>query len=483
MSAHRNYINGAWVESAAAPIVDRNPSDIDDVVGSYAAADAAQTRRAIEAARAAFPAWSRSSIQERADLLDAVGSRILSRAQEIGRLLAREEGKTLKEAVGETMRAGHVFKFHAGQALRITGELVDSPRKGVSVTVQREPLGVIGIITPWNFPIAIPAWKIAPALAYANCVVFKPASLVPGCAHVVAELLADCGCPPGVFNLVVGSGREVGDAIVNAPEVDAISFTGSVETGRALAARAVAGMKKIQLEMGGKNPLIVLDDADLDNAVECAVQGAFYSTGQRCTATSRVIVTPGIYGRFRHALLARTTALVVGDALDEKTQIGPAVDAAQLKTDLDYIAVGQKEGARLVVGGERQPAPKNGFYIQPTVFEDVHNQMRIAREEIFGPVVSLLRAQYYEEALATANDTPFGLSGGICTTSLKHADHFRRNAQVGLAMINAPTAGVDYHVPFGGVKGSSYGSREQGAYAVEFYTRVKTVYTNANIAG
>ncbi|PYN07840.1 MAG: aldehyde dehydrogenase family protein, partial [Candidatus Rokuibacteriota bacterium] len=418
MSAHRNYINGAWVESAAAPIVDRNPSDVDDVVGTYAAGDAAQTRRAIEAARAAFPAWSRSSIQERADLLDAVGSRILARAQEIGRLLAREEGKTLKEAVGETMRAGHVFKFHAGQALRITGELVDSPRKGVSVTVQREPLGVIGIITPWNFPIAIPAWKIAPALAYANCVVFKPASLVPGCAHALAELLADCGCPPGVFNLVVGSGREVGDAIVNAPEVDAISFTGSVETGRALAARAVAGMKKIQLEMGGKNPLIVLDDADLDNAVECAVQGAFYSTGQRCTATSRVIVTPGIYGRFRQALLARTTALVVGDALDEKTQIGPAVDAAQLKTDLDYIAVGQKEGARLAVGGERPPAPKNGFYIQPTVFEDVHNQMRIAREEIFGPVVSLLRAGDYEEALAIANDTPFGLSGGICTTSL-----------------------------------------------------------------
>jgi len=483
MSAHRNYINGAWVESAAAPIVDRNPSDVDDVVGTYAAGDAAQTRRAIEAARAAFPAWSRSSIQERADLLDAVGSRILARAQEIGRLLAREEGKTLKEAVGETMRAGHVFKFHAGQALRITGELVDSPRKGVSVTVQREPLGVIGVITPWNFPIAIPAWKIAPALAYANCVVFKPASLVPGCAHPVAELLADCGCPPGVFNLVAGSGREVGDAIVNAPEVDAISFTGSVETGRALAARAVAGMKKIQLEMGGKNPLIVLDDADLDNAVECAVQGAFYSTGQRCTATSRVIVTPGIYGRFRQALLARTTALVVGDALDEKTQIGPAVDAAQLKTDLDYIAVGQKEGARLAVGGERPPASKNGFYIQPTVFEDVHNQMRIAREEIFGPVVSLLRAGDYEEALAVANDTPFGLSGGICTTSLRHADHFRRNAQVGLAMINAPTAGVDYHVPFGGVKGSSYGSREQGAYAVEFYTRVKTVYTNANIAG
>lgn len=483
MSAYRNYIRGEWVESAATPIVDRNPSDVDDVVGSYAAADAAQTRGAIEAARAAFPAWSRSSIQERADLLDAVGSRILARAQEIGRLLAREEGKTLKEGVGETVRAGHIFKFHAGQALRITGDLVDSTRKGLSVMVQREPLGVVGVITPWNFPIAIPAWKIAPALAHGNCVVFKPASLVPACAHVLAELLAESGCPPGVFNLVVGSGREVGDAIVNSPEVDAISFTGSVETGRALAARAVAGMKKIQLEMGGKNPLIVLDDADLDNAVECAIQGAFYSTGQRCTATSRVIVTPGIYARFRQALLEKTKALVVGDALDEKTQMGPAVDATQLKTDLDYISVGQKEGARLLAGGDRKPAPKNGFYIEPTIFEDVRNQMRIAREEIFGPVVSILRARDYEEALAIANDTPFGLSAGICTTSLKNADHFRRTAQVGLAMINAPTAGVDYHVPFGGVKGSSYGSREQGTYAVEFYTRVKTVYTNVNIAG
>jgi len=482
-TVYRNYINGEWVESAASPLVDVNPSNVDDIVGSYAAADATQARRAVEAARAASAAWARSSIQERADLLDAVGSRILARAQEIGRLLAREEGKTLKEGVGEAMRAGQLFKFHAGQALRIRGDFLDSPRRGVSVTVQREPVGVVGIITPWNFPIAIPAWKIAPALAYGNCVVFKPASLVPGCAHALAELLAECGCPPGVFNLVVGSGREVGDAIVSAPEVDAISFTGSVDTGRALAQKAIGAMKKIQLEMGGKNPLIVLDDADLDNAVDCAIQGAFYSTGQRCTATSRVIVTPGIHARFRAALADKTRALAVGDALDEKTQIGPAVDASQLKTDLDYIAVGQKEGARLVVGGARKAAEKNGFYIEPTIFEDVHNQMRIAREEIFGPVMSLLRAKDYEDALAIANDTPFGLSAGICTTSLKHADHFRRNAQVGLAMINAPTAGVDYHVPFGGVKGSSYGPREQGENAIEFYTRVKTVYTNVNIGG
>jgi aldehyde dehydrogenase (NAD+) len=481
MTVQQNYINGEWIDSSSAPIVDINPSDVDDDVGTYAAADAEATRRAITAARAAFPAWSRSSIQARADLLDAVGGRILARAQEIGRLLAREEGKTLKEGVGEAARAGQVFKFHAGQALRIAGDALDSPRPGLHVIVQREPIGVIGIITPWNFPIAIPAWKIAPALAYGNCVVFKPASLVPGCAHVLVELLAECGCPPGVVNLVTGSGREVGDTIVNSPDVDAISFTGSVETGRGIAARAVGTMKKIQLEMGGKNPLIVLDNADLANAVECAIQGAFYSTGQRCTATSRVIVTPGIYGRFRQALVEKTKALVVGDALDEHTQIGPAVDATQLKTDLDYISVGQKEGARLVIGGDRVEAGKKGFYVAPTIFEDVVNQMRIAREEIFGPVVSLLRARDFEEALAIANDTPFGLSAGICTTSLKHADHFRRHAQVGLAMINAPTAGVDYHVPFGGVKGSSYGAREQGTAAVEFYTRTKTVYTNVNV--
>jgi acyl-CoA reductase-like NAD-dependent aldehyde dehydrogenase len=483
MTVERNYINGEWVDSATAPIVNVNPSDLDDVVGTYAAADRAQIERAIAAARAAFPAWSHTTIQSRADLLDAVGGRLLARAQEIGRLLAREEGKTLKEGIAETMRAGAIFKFHAGQALRIVGDLVDSVRPGMSVAVQREPLGVVGVITPWNFPIAIPAWKIAPALAYGNCVVFKPASLVPGCAHALARLIAEAGCPPGVFNLVAGSGREVGDTLVTSPAVDAISFTGSVDTGRGLAAKAVGTMKKIQLEMGGKNPLIVLDDADLDNAVECAIQGAFYSTGQRCTATSRIVVTPGIYARFRAALLERTGALVVGDALDERTQIGPAVDAAQFKTDLDYIEVGRKEGARLVAGGERRAVGKNGHYIAPAIFEDVQNHMRIAREEIFGPVVSLLRARDYDEALAIANDTPFGLSAGVCTTSLKRADHFRRNAQAGLVMINAPTAGVDYHVPFGGVKGSSYGSREQGSAAIEFYTRVKTIYTNVNIAG
>ncbi len=482
MAVHKNLIDGEWVESAGAPIRNVNPSDVTDVIGEYATADRAQALRAIEAARAAFPRWAGASIQQRFDLLDGVGTRILARAAELGRLLSREEGKTLREGIAEATRAGQIFKFHAGQALRAAGELLDSPRgAGWSVQVQREPIGVIGVITPWNFPLAIPAWKIAPALAYGNCVVFKPASLVPGCAHALAEILVEAGCPRGVVNLVMGGGGSVGDTLVTAPGVDALSFTGSVETGRAIAARAIGGMKRLQLEMGGKNPLIVLDDADLDNAVECAIQGAFYSTGQRCTATSRIIVTPGIHARFREALLARARALVVGDALDERTEMGPAVDAGQLQTDLDYIAVGLKEGARLVLGGARHPAPREGFYIAPTIFEDVDNGMRIAREEIFGPVVSLLRARDYEEALAIANDTPFGLSAGLCTRSLKHADHFRRHAQVGLAMINAPTAGVDYHVPFGGAKASSYGWREQGPQAMEFYTRIKTIYTNANV--
>lgn len=480
MTVKPNLIAGEWVDGAADPIRNVNPSDVSDVIGLYAAADAAQTERAVQAARAAFPAWARASIQQRFDLLDAVGARILARAGELGRLLAREEGKTLREGVAEATRAGHIFKFHAGQALRIAGEALDSPRPGIAIQVQREPVGVVGVITPWNFPLAIPAWKIAPALAYGNCVVFKPASLVPGCAHALAEILVEAGCPRGVVNLVVGGGGSVGDTLVTAPGVDAVSFTGSVETGRAIAAKAIGGMKRLQLEMGGKNPLIVLDDADLDNAIECAIQGAFYSTGQRCTATSRVIVTPGIHARFREALVERARALVVGDALDERTEMGPAVDASQLQTDLDYIAVGQKEGARLVLGGTRHPAPRDGFYIAPTIFEDVDNSMRIAREEIFGPVVSLLRARDYEEALAIANDTPFGLSAGLCTRSLKYADHFRRHAQVGLAMINAPTAGVDYHVPFGGVKASSYGWREQGPQAMEFYTRIKTIYTNAS---
>jgi aldehyde dehydrogenase (NAD+) len=472
---HGNLINGKWVEGRDANR-NINPSNLDDVVGEYSRADAAQAREAIAAARAAFPAWSRGSIQERADLLDRIGDAILRQKTDLGTLLAREEGKTLPEGIGEAGRAGYIFKFYGGEVLRLGGERVPSVRPGIDVEITREPLGVVGVITPWNFPLAIPAWKIAPALAYGNCVVFKPADLVPGCAWALADIIAGAGAPPGVFNLVVGRGSLVGEAIITSPEVDGISFTGSVETGRAVARKAVERMAKVQLEMGGKNPLVILDDADLAVAVNSATQGAFFSTGQRCTASSRFIVAAGIHDRFVAAMIERMKALKVDDALKQGTDIGPVVDQTQLDQDLSYIEVGRKEGAKLAWGGERLTRERRGFYLSPTLFTESTNAMRISREEIFGPVANVIRVRDYEEALAVANDTPFGLSSGIVTTSLKHASHFKRNSQAGMVMVNLPTAGVDYHVPFGGRKGSSYGPREQGRYAAEFYTIVKTAY-------
>jgi alpha-ketoglutaric semialdehyde dehydrogenase len=478
MKAAGNFIAGEWVEAAEAAR-DINPSNTADVVGLFARADAKVASQAIEAAKAAFPAWSRSGIQQRHDILKRVGDEILARKDELGRLLSREEGKTLGEAVGETVRAGQIFLFFAGECLRLAGEKIASVRPGIDIEMTREPLGVVGLITPWNFPIAIPAWKIAPALAYGNCVVFKPADLVPGTAHALSQIIARAGVPPGVFNLVMGRGSVVGETLLEHPDVAAISFTGSVATGRAIAAKCAAGMKKFQLEMGGKNPLVVLDDADLGVAVDCAANGAFFSTGQRCTASSRLIVTAGIHDRFVQALSERMMSLVVDDAQKQGTQIGPAVDESQLEQDLRYIDIGKKEGAKLAGGGERLSRETPGFYVAPALFTDATNDMRIAREEIFGPVAAVIRARDYEEALALANDTPFGLCAGICTTSLKHATHFKRNAQAGMVMVNLPTAGVDYHVPFGGRKGSSYGPREQGRYAAEFYTTVKTAYTFA----
>jgi aldehyde dehydrogenase (NAD+) len=470
-----NFIDGEW---AMAPSFspNRNPSNLSDVIGEYAQADAAQAMSAIAAAKAAFPSWSTGSIQDRANILDKVGSDILARKDEIGRLLAREEGKTLPEGVGETVRAGHIFKFFAGEVLRLAGEKLPSVRPGVDVEITREPIGVVGLITPWNFPIAIPAWKIAPALAFGNTVVFKPAQWTPGCAWVLTDILASAGIPKGVFNLVMGSGSVVGDAFVNHPDVAAISFTGSMETGKSIAQKAVARMAKFQLEMGSKNPLVVLDDADVATAVNVAVQGAYFSTGQRCTASSRLIVTEGIHDRFVSALTDRLGTLKVGDALAAGTEMGPVVEDPQLQTDLDYIGVGQREGATLAYGGERLKRDTEGYYLAPTLFTDATNAMRISREEIFGPVACVIRAKSYDEALAIANDTETGLSSGIVTSSLKHASHFKRHAQAGMVMVNLPTAGVDYHVPFGGRKASSYGPREQGRYAAEFYTTVKTAY-------
>jgi alpha-ketoglutaric semialdehyde dehydrogenase len=482
MTVKQNYIAGEWVDGADAA-ENINPSDTRDVVGTYARASLAQATDAVAAAQAAQPVWAALTPQQRADALDAVGQEIQSRKAELADLLAREEGKALPDALGEVQRAAHIFKFFAGEALRLGGELLPSTRPGMTVGITREPVGVVAIITPWNFPIAIPAWKIAPALAYGNAVVFKPAESVPASAWALVEIMSRVGLPAGTLNLVMGRGRDIGQALLEDPRVSAVTFTGSEGTGRKVAAACVGrkgAMAKFQLEMGGKNPLVVLDDADLDVAVECAINGAFYSTGQRCTASSRLVVTAGIHDRFVAAMIERMKALQVGDARKAGTLIGPVVDATQLAQDLSYIAIGQSEGATLAFGGEALPEVDGqpGFYLRPALFTGTTNQMRINREEIFGPVASVIRVQDAEEALAVANDTDFGLSAGVCTTSLKQAAHFSRHLQAGMVMVNAPTAGVDPHVPFGGRKASSHGPREQGRYAAEFYTTVKTTYTN-----
>jgi aldehyde dehydrogenase (NAD+) len=476
----KNLIAGEWVDGASVSI-NINPSDTNDVVGHFARASKEQAEQAIAAAKAAFPAWSRTTPQERYEILKKASDEILARKDELGKLLSREEGKTLPEGIGEATRAGQIFAFFAGEALRLMGETVPSVRPGVGVEMTREAVGVIGMITPWNFPIAIPAWKIAPALAHGNTIVFKPADLVPGSAWAIVDILNRAGLPKGVLNLVMGRGSEVGQVILNHKDVNAITFTGSVGTGRKVAEASIASspMKKMQLEMGGKNPLVVLNDADLKTAVEAAANGAFFSTGQRCTASSRLIVEEGIHDAFVTALSERLKGLSVDNALKAGTHIGPVVDQSQLDQDLSYIALGQKEGAKLAWGGELLNRETPGFYLQPALFTEVSNTMRIAREEIFGPVGVVIKVKNYDEALAVSNDTEFGLSAGICTSSLKYATHFKRNSEAGMVMVNLPTAGVDYHVPFGGRKGSSYGSREQGSYAKEFFTTVKTAYTFA----
>ena len=474
MGLFKNFIAGEWVEGVS---VSRNinPSDTNDIVGEYAGASAEQVEQAVAAARAALPKWARSTAQLRADILLKAADEILARSAELGELLSREEGKTLPEGTGEVIRASQCLRYFSGEAIRRSGEIFPPVRPNVTVEVTREPVGVVGVITPWNFPIAIAAWKIGAALAFGNTVVFKPADLTPGCGWALVDILVRAGLPAGVLNLVMGRGSVIGNPLVDG--VDAITFTGSVPTGRNIAARAIGTMTKIQLEMGGKNPLVILDDADLDVAVECTVNGCFYGTGQRCTASERVIVTEGIHDRFVEAVKARMEKTVVGHALKKGTQIGPVVDLKQLEHNQKYVEIGKRDGAT-VFGGERLERETPGFYMSPILLVGTNNAMQVNREEVFGPIASVIRVKDYDEALATANDSDFGLSSGICTTSLKYAKDFQRNSESGLVMVNLPTAGLDYHVPFGGRKGSSYGPREQGSYAVEFYTSVKTAYFN-----
>ncbi len=475
---HSNFIGGEWVPGSTVA-TNINPSNLEDSVGDFAQGSAKDVETAVAAAQAAQPQWARATAQTRGDLLDKVGERLLAREAELGTILAREEGKTLAEARGEVQRAARVFKYFANEALRAHGETIPSVRPEVTIATRREAVGVVGLITPWNFPIAIPAWKTAPALAYGNAVILKPADVAPASAWAMAQIIAEAGAPAGVFNLVMGPGRAVGEAMLKHASINAISFTGSQTVGAAVAAECAQRFRPFQLEMGGKNPLVILDDADLDIATDVAINGAYYSTGQRCTASSRLIVTKGIYKKFLEKMLERLDALVVGDALDPKTHIGPVVSEAQLKQNLKYVDIGRDEGAHLAKGGDRIKGATPGYYMSPALFTDVDNKMRIAQEEIFGPVAAMIPADSPEHALEIANDTPFGLSSGVCTTSLKYAKFFEAELKAGMVMVNLPTAGVELQAPFGGTKMSSFGPREQGPMARDFYTKTKTSYLRA----
>ena len=473
-----SFVNGEWARGGD-EVANINPSDIRETVGVARMADAKLATQAVGGARAAQPQWAAAGIESRCDILKKIGDELIARKDELGELLAREEGKTRGEGIGEVDRAGRFFHYFSGEALRNIGDFVDSVRGGVEVEVMRQPLGVVAVITPWNFPSALPAWKIAPALAFGNAVVFKPAALTPASACALVEVCHNAGVPAGVVQLLLGAGREVGAALLQNADVDAVSFTGSLPTGRVVAEESAKHLRRFQLEMGSKNALVIAEDADLDAAAACAVNGAFFGTGQKCTASSRIIVCDAVYESFRDKFVAATRALKVGHALAADTNIGPCVSEQQMQKNARYVESAQAEGAKLLYRGELGAMAHEGYYFAPVIFDETHNDMAINREEVFGPITCLLRAADYEDALRLCNDSAYGLTAGIVTASLKYAAHFKRHAQAGCVMVNLPTAGTDYHVPFGGTKLSSFGPREQGQYAIEFYTKIKTAYIKA----
>ncbi|MEO0747765.1 MAG: aldehyde dehydrogenase family protein [Pseudomonadota bacterium] len=474
----KNYIAGDWVDGAKS-IENRNPSDLSDLLGHYAQAKTDQLNDAIASARAAQVEWAAYGIERKQAVLMAVGNEMMARAEELGTLLSREEGKPLAEGKGEVFRAGQFFTYYAHECLRQLGENADSVRPGIEVDVRREPVGVVAVISPWNFPTATASWKIAPAMAYGNAVIWKPANITPASAVALTEIIAKQDIPAGLFNLVMGAGSSVGQALIESPKINAISFTGSVPVGRGIAQAAVGNFTKLQMEMGSKNALAVMEDGDLDIAVAVALGGAFGGTGQKCTASSRLIVHEAVHDDFVDKLVAGAKAMKVGHALAEGTQMGPVVSEQQLDENLDYVELGTSEGAELACGGARLEMSTDGYYMSPGVFLNTTNAMRINREEMFAPLTAVIKVGSYDEALATVNDTEFGLTSGIVTLDLARATHFRRNAETGVVTVNLPTAGTDYHVPFGGRGQSSYGPREQGAYAREFYTTLKTAYIAA----
>jgi len=481
MRTLKNFIGGAWRESASGTLVsDLNPADVTDVVAEAPASTAAEAAEACDAAARAFDGWRHTPAPVRGQILFRVQRRMEERRQELAEALTREEGKTIAESRGEIQRAINVVEFFAGEARRITGETIPSELPNNFCYTVKQPMGPVGIITPWNFPVAIPIWKMAPALVSGNPVVFKPATLTPLTATLLVEIFDESGVPAGVVNLVYGGGREVGDTIVRHPAIQGVSFTGSNDVGTGLYSTAAARGIKCQCEMGGKNPIVVLGDADLELAVESTVQGAFGSTGQRCTATSRAVVVDAIANEFLERLEARTASLVVGNGLNPGTHVGPSVDERQLETVLGYVAAGKQDGARLVSGGERlrDDGRDRGYFVSPAIFDRVDENMRIAQEEIFGPVLSIIRVPDTGKALSVANGVRFGLSASVYTTDVASMFRFVDRLDAGIIHVNSPTVGGEAHIPFGGMKATGVGLREMGRVAIDFYTELKVVYVD-----
>lgn len=478
MAVQKNFIAGEWLEGDSI-IENRNPSDLSDLIGTYAQASQAQLDKAFEAAEAAQKIWANTGLEARQTALMNIGNELMERSTELGTLLSREEGKPLAEGKGEVYRAGQFFTYYAAETLRQIGDTADSVRPNIEIDVRREPVGVVAIISPWNFPTATAVWKIAPALAFGNAVIWKPANLVPASAVALADIIARQDLPKGLFNLVMGPGSSIGQALVESTAINAISFTGSVDIGKQIATSAIGNLTKVQMEMGSKNALAVMEDGDLDLAVTCALGGAFGGTGQKCTASSRLIVHEKIHDEFVEKLTSATTSMVVDHALKDCTQLGPVVSETQLNENMAYIDLAKSEGGEILCGGERVTRETEGYYMTPALVANTSNDWRINREEMFAPIACIIKAGSYDEALSLVNDTNFGLTSGIITKSLARASHFRRNARTGCVMINLATAGTDYHVPFGGRGDSSYGPREQGGYAEEFYTTVKTSYISS----
>jgi len=480
VDTYKNFVGGEWIASSSTRMVDNvNPADTRDVLGRVALSTKDEALQAVAAAKAAFPAWRDTPAPVRGKVLAKAAALLTEEKEQMARLLTREEGKAFKDSLGEVQRTINILEYIAGEGRRLGGQTVASELPNNFCYTLRVPVGVVACITPWNFPVAIPLWKIAPALVAGNTVVFKPATLTPATGVACCELLERAGLPKGVLNMVLGSGSQIGNTILDSGDIQAVSFTGSNEVGSDIYGRGAHGMMRVQCEMGGKNPIVVLADADLDLAVAATVHGAFASTGQRCTATSRAIVEESIADEFVKRLAAEAEKVVVGDGLKDAF-MGPAVDENQLKTDLDYIEIGKKEGAKLVTGGKRLEGGDHahGYFIAPTVFDGVTRSMRIAQEEIFGPVISVIRVKDFDAAVEAANDVKFGLASAIFTRDISNCHRFIDQSDVGIVHINSGTPGGEAHLPFGGSKATGVGPREQGHTALEFFTEVKTVYVD-----